>query len=48
METALKMADFDDEGYKYMICVEPGAVSKRVTQLPGTSCTYTQKVSLSN
>ncbi|CAG5121007.1 unnamed protein product, partial [Candidula unifasciata] len=30
-EKAKEMADFDDEGYKEMICVEPGKVSNPVT-----------------
>lgn len=30
-EKAKEMGDFDDEGYKEMICLEPGKVSNPVT-----------------
>ena len=31
------MADFDDEEYKIMFCIEPGCVSDRVCLQPGQS-----------
>jgi len=36
------MADFGDEEYQNMICVEPGAVSNRVVLQPGDSKHFRQ------
>lgn len=35
VEKAKEMADFDDDGYKEMICVEPGKVVVPITLEPG-------------
>lgn len=44
IENAQKMSDFDDEGYKNMICVEPGAVSERITLKPSESRQFSQTI----
>lgn len=45
IEKAKSMADFDDEGYKTMICVEPGLVSDRMVLKPGEEWTGSQWIS---
>jgi len=42
IEKAKGMGDFDDEGYKSMVCVEPGYVSNRKILKPGEEWTGSQ------
>jgi len=44
IENAQKMSDFDDEGYKCMMCVEPGAVSERISLKPAESRQFSQTI----
>ena len=44
VENAKKMSDFDDDGYKTMICVEPGYVSERVVIQPGKVKDFAQSL----
>lgn len=39
-----KMSDFDNDGYKSMVCIEPGCVNRYETCCPKSSWTLTQKV----
>ena len=41
-EKAKAMSDFDDDGFKSMVCVEPGHVDTRVTLKPGEEWTGSQ------
>eukprot|EP01084_Bolivina_argentea_P050321 92514_1 len=41
-DNAKQMSDFDDNEYKYMVCVEPGCVAKSITLKPGESKLYKQ------
>lgn len=43
---AKEMSDFDDDGYKHMVCVEPGYVSERKVLQPGLTFTCSQTLSL--
>lgn len=41
-EKAKAMSDFDDEGFRQMVCVEPGHVANRKTLKPGEKWTGSQ------
>ena len=45
-QKAKEMADFDDDGWQHMLCVEAGKVSSRVVLPPGDQfeCSQTFKV----
>ncbi|XP_067949369.1 uncharacterized protein [Watersipora subatra] len=43
-EKARNMSDFDDDGYKKMICVEPGFVVERVILQPQEERSFTQNL----
>ena len=45
-QKAKEMADFDDDGWQHMMCVEAGKVSSRVVLPPGDQfeCSQTFKV----
>jgi len=44
IEKSKKMADFGDEEYHEMICVEPGVISVDTPLEPGTECVFTQEI----
>ena len=46
MEKAKAMADFGDEEYKTMVCVEAGAVSKPCSVGPGATLTFAQNIAV--
>ena len=48
IEKSKKMADFGDEEYKEMICIEPGNVSRKDTLLGGEDAVLTQVLCLSS
>lgn len=43
---AKEMSDFDDDGYKRMVCVEPGYVSERKVLQPGLTFTCSQTLAV--
>ena len=43
-EKAAKMSDFDDEGYKSMICVEPGLIGHQPLLAPGATARLSQSL----
>jgi len=43
-EKAKGMADFDDDGYQQMICIEPGLVSGFHTLSPGQAFSLIQEI----
>jgi len=45
-EKAASMSDFADDGYKHMVCVEPGFVANRKVLQPNEvfSCSQTLKI----
>ena len=45
-EKAKGMADFGDEEYKTMVCVEAGSVSKPVTLGAGNKTSFSQKITV--
>ena len=46
IENAKAMSDFDDEGYKKMICVEPGYVGQRLELQPGETKAFSQTLTV--
>ncbi len=46
IEKAKAMADFDDDGYKRMVCIEPGFVCKPYTLKSMQSVTMSQTITV--
>lgn len=42
IEKAAKMSDFDDDGYKHMVCIEAGYVAQRMALTPSNTFTCSQ------